>query len=138
MVCHKALLWGAEQRGKANPLMTLTSFQDDGGLFGMGALIMNWITGYQVNCGLRQKHVLEELHKDLSFEPGELMLVQGSSFAIFADLYNGTSHWSIIDANKGLVEEGYITVAQALAITRPSLWKGYEKRGGKPDTAKSD
>ena len=38
----------------------------------------------------------------------------------------------------GLVDEGYVTTDEALAITRPSLWAGYETRGNKPMASKID
>ena len=140
MAVHKALLWGAEQRGKANLMMTLADFQDEGGLFSLGAMVFNWCSGYQVNDALRGRYIMAEMHKDLKFEPGEFMLVEGSSFPVFAQLFGGTSNWSITDANKGLLEVGHITCAEALAITRPSLWKCYmyEKRGDTAATAKSE
>jgi len=138
MALHKALLWGAAQRGTADPELTLTMFQDEGGLFCFGSFFFNWCSGFAVNDTLSNRYVLAELQKDLRFAPGELLLVEGSSFPVLAQLYGGTSTWSITDANRGLLEEGHLTCAEALAITRPSLWKGYQKRGDTPATAKSE
>ena len=59
------------------------------------------------------------------------MLIQGSSFPIFGNLYGGKTHWSVTDAKDGVVAEGYLTVGEALAVTRPSVWQGYEARGDK-------
>ena len=71
------------------------------------------------------------MQKECNFEEGEFVHVVGHSFPIFGELFNATSRWTIHDAKTGLVEEGTITVAETKAVTRPSLWEGYETRGDK-------
>lgn len=138
MAVHKALVWGAEKRGKPNPDITFVDFQEDGGLFSMGSGLFNWVSGFMVNDALRGQYVMAEMQKDCNFLPGELMLVEGHSFPVLAQLYGGKSRWAVTDASAGLVDEGYVTTAEALAITKPSLWAGYQARGDKPMTTKSD
>jgi hypothetical protein len=88
----------------------------------------NWASGSMVNDALRGAHVLTEMHKRCNFAPGECMLMFSNSFSIFAGLTRSRSHWTITDANKGMLGEGYVTVKDALAITRPSMLKGRGKR----------
>ena len=62
--------------------------------------------------------------------PGELVLVEGSSFPLFAHLWDAKSYWTVRDAATGLLASGEITPREALAVTRPSLWAGHETRRG--------
>lgn len=125
---HKGLVVGASLRGENVPT-SLTDFQDKyQGVFMHGCTFFNWASGSMVNDALRGAHVLTEMHKRCNFAPGECMVMFSNSFPIFAGLTGSRSHWTITDANKGMLEEGYVTVKDALAITRPSMLKGYDKR----------
>merc|ERR1712226_1521385 len=129
MALHKAMLKGAELRGEEPP-RTLFEFQDDRkGLFSFGSLFFGWYSGWVVNDQLRGKYMMGEMHKECSFEAGELMLIDGASFPLFAGLYGGTSHWLITDAKLGKLDEGYLKVDEALAIKKPSDWSSYAAEG---------
>merc|ERR1719473_161540 len=97
MAIHKAMMMGAEARGEEPP-RNLAQFQSQGGLFTFGSMMFNWISGYMCNDALRGKYVLTEMQKECDFAPGEFMMVEGSSFPVFAQLYGGRSHWVITDA----------------------------------------
>ena len=96
-----------------------------------GNNLFNWVAGNVLNDALRGQYVMAEMHKDCNFLPGELILVVGHSFPVAAQLYGGKSHWMVTDASGGLVDEGWVTTTEALAVTRPSVWRGYESRGNK-------
>ena len=125
---HKGLLTGAKLRGEDAP-KSLTDFQDNRkGAFLLGFMFFNWATGFMANDALRSAHVLTEMQKVCNFAPGECMVMFSNSFPLLAGLTGATSHWTITDANKGVLEEGYVTVKEALAITRPSVLKGGGKK----------
>merc|ERR1719401_2311353 len=129
MALHKAMLKGAELRGEKPP-RTLFEFQDDRkGLFSFGSLFFGWYSGWVVNDQLRGTYIMGEMHKECSFEAGELMLIDCSSFPLFAGLYGGSSHWFITDAKLGKLDEGYLNVDEALAITKPSALSNYASEG---------
>eukprot|EP00931_Biecheleriopsis_adriatica_P074836 TRINITY_DN48820_c0_g1_i1.p1 TRINITY_DN48820_c0_g1~~TRINITY_DN48820_c0_g1_i1.p1 ORF type:complete len:634 (-),score=91.04 TRINITY_DN48820_c0_g1_i1:29-1882(-) len=129
MALHKAMMKGAELRGEKPP-QTLLEFQDDGkGLVCFGSLFFGWYSGWVVNDMLRGRYVMDEMHKECTFEAGELMLIDGASFPLFAPIYGGKSHWFITDAKLGKLDEGYLTVDEALAITKPSDWTNYDLEG---------
>jgi hypothetical protein len=130
MVMHKALVQGAALRGEAVP-SSLASFQiDNGGLIAMGAFFFNWVSGYMVNDSVRGRHTMIEMQRECNFAPGEMMLVEGHSFPIFSAITGTKAHWFLIDACNGILEDGWSSVEDALAVTRPSVLEGYETRGG--------
>lgn len=132
MLSHKAMKWGAKQRGEQK-VPTLAEFKfEQNGLFMMGNVFFNWLSGFTVNDALRYYHCTQEMQKICKFQKGEFMLCLTDSFKVFAQLWNGESNWYIIDAADGLIEEGVITVKDAVGIVKPSMWEGYETRGDKP------
>lgn len=130
MVAHKALKGAAEMRGEEMP-KSISEFIDQGGFTCFGPFFVGWLAGYHVNDGLRSRFALTELHKVCNFAAGELTMIEGHSFPIFAQLTGARSRWTIVDGAKGEIESGYTTVSEALAITRPSLLADYETRDGK-------
>eukprot|EP00037_Helgoeca_nana_P035554 m.425700 g.425700 ORF g.425700 m.425700 type:complete len:605 (-) comp54019_c0_seq1:162-1976(-) len=138
MVMHKALVQGAALRGEAVP-SSLASFQiDNGGLIAMGAFFFNWVSGYMVNDSVRGRHTMVEMQRECNFAPGEMMLVEGHSFPIFSAITGTKAHWFLIDACNGILEDGWSSVEDALAVTRPSVLEGYETRGGAPVAKKTE
>jgi len=132
MLIHKAMGWGAKQRGEREiPTLAQFKFEHNGSFMSM-SMLSNWVSGWVVNDCLRNKHCIQELHKVCNFEKGELMLCHTNSFTAFAHLWNGESHWYILDASGGVVEEGRITVQQAIGVVKPSVWEGYETRCVQP------
>ena len=132
MLIHKAMKWGAKQRGELKtPTLAEFKFGQNGNLM-TGSKLSNWVSGYTANDALRSHHCIQELQKMCRFEKGELMLCQADSFQVFAQLWHGQHNWYIIDAADGLIEEGTITVKEALGIVKPSVLAGYEKRGNRP------
>lgn len=79
-----------------------------------------------------------EMQKECGFDPGEFVLVAQSSFSVFGWVTGAKSVWTVHDAAEGLLAEGKITVAEALAVVRPSVWAGYESRCNKPITLEAD
>jgi len=139
MVLHKALAHGAKARGEKQPPASLGQFvKEQNGWFGPGVPVLAWATGWVVNDSLRGNVLLPEMQKECNFEAGEFVHIVGHSFPIFGELYNATSRWTIHDAKLGLIEEGKITVAEAIAVTRPSLWEGHETRGDKAMMSKAN
>eukprot|EP01052_Picozoa_sp_SAG31_P014418 SAG31_NODE_894_length_11172_cov_25.790572_8_plen_399_part_00 len=127
MVLHKALLYAAKARGE-KPCRTLTDFEASGGHISFGSLFFGWASGFHVNDALRGRYLIKEFQSECGFEPGECVLIEGGSFPLFAGLSGASSRWAITDANEkvGIVEEGQVTVTEAMAITKPSLLRNYD------------
>ena len=122
---HKALAYGAKERGDEMP-SSLSDFQDNqGGFIGFGSLFFGWGAGYHVNDALRAKYFLGEFQERCKWEAGDCLLIEGSSFPVFASVTGAKSHWSITDAKMGLVEDGWVNTTEAVGITRPSMLRNY-------------
>ncbi|KAL3892666.1 MAG: hypothetical protein SGPRY_014907, partial [Prymnesium sp.] len=125
---YKALSLGAEMRGE-NPPTSLAQFVLEGSCVCPAVFMACWVSGWVVNDALRAPHVFEEMHKRCGFKPGEFMLVMSHSFPLLAGVTGAPSRWSITDADRGLLAEGWITPSEACTITCPSVLRDYEKTG---------
>ena len=82
-----------------------------------------WLAGTGVNDTMVDGLIFREAHKECAFEQGEFVWIECKSFPLLAHLWGGKARWEVHDAKLGLTDAGSFTVAEALAVTRPSILK---------------
>ena len=82
-----------------------------------------WLAGNSVNDTMVDCLLFREAHKECAFEEGEFVWIECKSFPLLAHLWGGKARWEVHDAKLGLTDAGSFTVAEALAVTRPSILK---------------
>ena len=82
-----------------------------------------WLAGTAINDSHYDHAYWSEAHKECGFEAGEVRWISTRSFPLLAHLWGGRATYELHDAKLGRLSAGSISVAEALAVTRPSVLK---------------
>eukprot|EP00039_Didymoeca_costata_P023717 m.8007 g.8007 ORF g.8007 m.8007 type:complete len:570 (+) comp3817_c0_seq2:161-1870(+) len=102
-----------------NNKLTDDEYQVYGGFF-----IAQHLFGTVGNCNIRGKSALESLQYICNFDEGEVTLINCNAFP--AVMFGRKSTWQIVDAKKGVVEEGIFSLDYCLHHPNPLDWENWD------------